>query len=620
MSQKTIFPKLALGLLFLLEVNHHHTVQAQNTKSSRLDWERLQRVQNIAPVPTESLADLAVKLANTDNSEQAVALFERAIRIAEGIPNQGSKINALSAIALQLSEVGQAQRSEKLFEQAVQLTEETSPTFSKYEQEEALRNISVQIAQAGQTQRALQLAKEIPSDYRKAQALNDIAFTLIKNGQTQFAKPVLLEALQFAKGITGDYAYESNGSCANYKFDVLSKIAGNLSLMSQLETALQIANSIEGCGSAGGEATQNYQAWAFVGILNHLAKVDQVQQTWKNAQAIKSPVEKAVTWSAIAVKLIDMGETSIALDIAKKLTKEIPSPTKLDSGFKFKTYQAREDALRDIAVKLAEKQQFDAAEQIAQAMTEPAQLGLSPQDAFYLLPTPSIKDSTLVEIIRQYAKAKKVPQALQLAKKIPDVEAKALAIIAVAKELQQTGEKAQAAKLLKDIPLPPTPKKSNDYQGYMSLSHVAIALVPVGQTDRAIKIAESLGSELMKESTLTDIGVQLADMGQIEPAMKIANSLKGAGSRAIVLNKVASMLTDDGQLDRAFEVASSFQGRETTKLLADIASKFACSGKRDRALKVAETIPDDEVKAIEIAEIASVSDREKKLGLTRCTN
>lgn len=602
-SQKTIFPPIALSLLIILgspEIASSIATTRQPTPATAATANQ-----------AEVLAVLALNLATSGNMEQSQPLFERAIQVAEVISDRAAKIRALSAIAFNLAQVGQTPRSEQLFNKAVQLTQKTSPDFDQYAQGSALRDVIIQMAQAGQTQQALQLTKTLPSNTLKAQALNEIAASLADRGQWQQAKPILLEALQFARGITGDYAYESNGFCGNDKFAVLSKIAGNLSLLSQLDSALQLAGSVSGCSSAAGQSTQDYQAWAFLGILSHLTKVDSIKQTWKSAQAIQSPLEQSIAWSAIAVKLSDMGEVPLALSIAQKIA--AITPVKDSSPeWTLLNFGTKENALRDIALKLAQKQQFDAAMQVVQGMTASSQLVSGLRQESDNFPQPSIKDTTLGEIAHQLAVAGQVSPALQLANSISNIEGKALAQIAIARVLQTTKQESQASKLLQDLALPPTPTQPNDYYGYQPLNRIATALVTVGQTDRALHITESIPTDLMRETTLTDIAVQLVDFGQIEPALRLAKRLKGEGSRAILFNKVGSKLVELGQLDRALQIASSpaissssLEGSEKAKLLAEIADKFAQLGQRSQALKAAEIIEDNELKAKTIAAIAA---------------
>lgn len=607
-SQKTIFPPIALSLVMILGSPGIASSFATN------------RLATPAPTVTAShrssqaevLAVLAFNLATSGNLEQSQPLFDRAIQVAEVISDRAAKIRALSAIAFNLAQVGQTPRSEKLFNTAVQLTKKTSPDFDLYAQGPALRDVIIQMAQAGQTERALQFTQTLSSPVLKAQTLNEIAGSLANRGKWQQAKSILLEALQFARGITGDYAYESNGFCGNEKFAVLSKIAGNLSLLSQLDSALQVAGSVSGCSSAAGQSTQDYQAWAFLGILSHLTKIDSVKQTWKSAQTIQSPLEQSIAWSAIAVKLIDMGEVPLALLIAQKIA-AIPPVKDSSPEWTLLNFGTKENALRDIALKLAQKQQFDAAMQVVQGMAVSSQLVSGLRQESDLFPQPSIKDKTLGEIAHQLALVGQVSQALQVANSIPNIEAKALAQIALIRVLQTTKQESQASKLLQDLPLPPTPTKPNDYYESQPISNIATALVTVQQTDRALQMAESIPSDLVRETTLTNIAVQLADLGQIEPALKLAKSLKGEGSRAIVFNKVAYSLVELGQLDRAFQIVSSpagspssLEGSETAKILTEIAGKFAQLGQRSQALKVAETIQGNELQAKTIASIAAI--------------
>ena len=599
---KTMFTPLALSLLIMLG-------------SPRID-RSVATTRQATPAPAvtasqaEVLAVLGFHLATSGNIESSQSLFDRAMQVAEVISDRAAKIRALSTIAFHLAQVSQTARSEQLFNKAVQLTKRTTPEFNLYAQGPALRDVIIQMAQAGQTERALQLTKTLSSHLLKAQALNEIAVSLADRGQWQQAKSILLQALQLSRGITGDYAYESNGFCGNEKFAILSKIAGNLSLLSQLDRALQVAGSVSVCSSAAGQSTQDYQAWAFLGILSHLTKVDSVKQTWTSAQTIQSPLEQSIAWSAITVKLIDMGEVPLALSIAQKIA--VIPPVK-DSSLEWTllNFGTKENALRDIAVKLAQKQQFEAAMQVVQGMSASPPISASMQESD-LFPQPSIKDTTLGEMAHQLALAGQVSQALQVANSIPNTEAKALAQIAIARVLQTTKQESQASKLLQDLALPPTPTTLNDYSASQPISHIATALVTVGQTARALQMAESLPSDLMRETTLTDIAVQLADLGQIESALKLANRLKGEGSRSILSQKVASKLMEVGQLERAFQMVSSIpgspsslEGSEKAKLLAEIADQFAQLGQRLQAIKAAETIEEDELKAKTIAEIAT---------------
>ena len=282
---KPIIPAIALGLL-LMSASSGRSLTASHETA------------------------FTVELARMDNPQQAKQLFERAIQIARKIEDKPEKTRVLSDIALHLAQAGQTQRSKQLFDEAIKLSRATSKYASEqYYEEEALRDTITKIARSGQSQYALQIARSLRSKLSKAEALNDITTVLLEAGQKDLAQKTLSESLNLAQSITEDdnSAYQANGSCANYKFAVLSKIAGNLSLTAQLDRGLKVASQVESCSSGIGESGEDYQTWAYLGILGHLGKIEQLQQTWQSARSISQNIEKANVGSAIAVKSIEMG-------------------------------------------------------------------------------------------------------------------------------------------------------------------------------------------------------------------------------------------------------------------------------------------------------------------------
>lgn len=553
----------------------------------------------------ENLITLGKEIAATGDVDIALQMFDRAVQMAETIEDKSSKINALSDIAIKLAEVGQTEKAKQLFDRAVQLTKQRDENFTLYQQEPALRDVAIKVAQAGLIEKALQLTKTISSNYRQAEALNAIAPILAEKGQLEPAKKILSEALQKARGITGDYVYESNGSCGNDKFDILAKIAGNLSLLSQFKQALQVAQSVTGCSSASGESTEDYQTMAYLGILAHLANAEQVKQTWTSAQTMKNDIEKAEVWSAIAVKLAAMNETNLALSVAAKISQQIPSITKIDSGSAMREFGVKEKALGDIAIKLAELGQFDAAKQVAQMIRE-----LTPQESaanqeFNSTDRPSIKSLIWVEIAHQLAKAKQVDMALQIAKSIQDREGKALAIIAIAQQLQQTGYPSPADKFFsQNLQLPPIPQ-GNNFSGNQSIIRIVSALTKAGYIERGLQIANAINDSSSKEEALADIASQLTEIGQVDRALQIANTLTFPGFKERAFSKIASKYVELGQLEPALQAAKNLSDNTKDEILAKIADAFAKLGKTEEALQVSQTIASQEIKASAIANIAA---------------
>lgn len=387
----------------------------------------------------------------------------------------------------------------------------------------------------------------------------------------------------------------------------MAKIAANLSQVSALNAALHLARSITGCGSASGESSQDYQAWAFMGILGHVSSVQAVRQTWQSAQSIQNVPEKGLIWGAIATKLIALGEPSYGVFIAQKLAAAVPLPNaETYSPWELRGFSVRETSLQTIASALAEKQEFAAAMQVVKTMTD-----LTPDTSslFLFTPRPTPKSAAMQDIAHQLAIAGRTAEAIDLAKTIPDHEAKALAWIAIARELQTQGKPAEAVQLLQDLPLPPPPEP-NDYYHINRISHIATALVTVGQTDRAMQLAQAGASPWEQETILTDIAIQLANSGQIEAALKLAQPLTLPGLRALAFSQIATKLVELGQLEQALQITSS----ESTinegvrdDLLVKLATRYAQQNERSQALAAAELIANPETKAKTIVAIALAS-------------
>jgi tetratricopeptide (TPR) repeat protein len=600
-SPKKNVPSLALLLFLVLGASPGVSI-AGMAKIHGLDDSKKHNSMNLTGrdtteiIPEQLISDLALKLRNAGNSQDALKLFDRALEMAEKIPETNVKVDVLSEVAVKLSQAGQKKRSSQIFDQVIKLV--LRDVKESNDQEEALRNTCIKLAQAGFSNKALDLGKTLPSNLRKAQAFNEISLILTEEGQRQQGQKVLQQALQYARRMTEKYtySYQSNGSCANYKYEVLSKIAANLSFQAQLDKALQVAKGISGCSSANEESGEDYQAWAFLGILNHLRKVTDVKQTWNASQKIMFVHEKAIIWSDIAVKMADIGEIPFALSIGKKLATDITISSQVDA-LTIKTFVSRENSLAKIAIKLAQKQQFDAAMEIARTMTENSQFLPELFQSF------SPKTSVLVEIVQQMAAGRKAPQALQLANNISDSTTKTLAQIAIAQELQKGGQQNLAAQILQDLSLPTRPTKTDDYQGYQPLSQVAVALVRAKQVERAIQIANSIQNSLAKESTLTDIAIQLADFGETQQALNLIKNLEGEGSKTSVYRKVAAKLLEQGKLEQALQIATS-QKEPDIEIISKLAEKFAAVGKKEQAIKTAETIPQQDAKAKILAAIA----------------
>ena len=478
---------------------------------------------------TTVLAELASATAATGNVEQALQLFDAALQIAQTIENSPKfKIQTLCAIAVKLAESGQRQRALQVFTQAVKLTEKKVEYF---DQDEALRDIVIQVAQVGEQEQALQLTQKIASGYRQAEALNRIAVTLAEAGKLEQAKQTLFKALDSARGITGDYVYESNGSCGNYKFEVMSEIAGNLALVEQLKTALEVAQEIYGCSSASQDYRADYQAWAFLGIIRHLTNVGEIMQTLEAAKPVSDDIEKSIILPGVAVELAKIGEVNLALQVTKTLDDLHFEPETLYKDF----------ALRDIATGLLAVGQVEAALQVAN----------------------SISDEGIKKFVLALAKVGQLEESLRVAQTIKDSYLKADAFKGIVAYLAQRGQFEQAFLVVQSM-------ESSSSKAEL-LATIVPKLTKIVQVEQALQITQTL--EAWKYTPLAKIALKLVELGQTEGTLNLGQTSEGQHTPEVstdIANKLANQ-----NIEQALSLARSIEDKALkAETMAGIAAQL----------------------------------------------
>jgi tetratricopeptide (TPR) repeat protein len=528
-------------------------------------------------------------MAELSTNSASSSLFNRAIFMAQAIADPLERIQALTSIARRLTEVHQPAKAKQIIDQVMQIAhripvESARNQYEASRQEEPFIAISAQIADAGFIDQALALVRSrISTKLNQGLALNKIAVAAARHGKTQQAKKLLSEAVRSIKGASEDNVYQSNGGCENDKFQAFSEIAKSLSLVSELDQALKVTESIWGCTSASGDWSQSYQAWAYLGILSQIETVQEVKIIWASAQrmpqnpkVIQDPIERASTWSAIAVKLIQLNEIPLALSIATEVS-QIPHPQYEILGFP----ESQQLGLQEIAAAFAAKQQFEAALQVKD-----------------LIKNDFRKNLALRAIAAQLARAGKLPQALELANSISDATLRTKSKLLIVRNLNEMGLRAQAKTLFESLIPELTPE-------------VAPELVAIEQSARALEFVAKLDPD-KQASIILDTARQLIDVGQLESAQRLANMLKYRGEREDILRAIALRQIKLGQLDQALNLVLPLQDILTlrdpitrTSLLTSIAQGFARSGQSSKALQAATAISTTSDRVAAIAAIAT---------------
>lgn len=148
-------------------------------------------------VRVDALAEIAEKYAEAGEQEQANRTFSLAVKSAASLEKLYWRAVTLSSIAGKFAKTGQHQEAKKILEQAIQVAETLEDAGSR-SRPLALNIIAGEYAEIGKFEKALQIARAINDDNKKAMVLAEIAGKYAESGQ-------LSKALEIAKTIDDVY-------------------------------------------------------------------------------------------------------------------------------------------------------------------------------------------------------------------------------------------------------------------------------------------------------------------------------------------------------------------------------------------------------------------------------
>lgn len=354
--------RLILAILLILVAGNITQINAIAQSPPELTSEQYQQISD----QIQQLLTQAQQEYQTGNQQRAIATINQALTLTQQFSGY-DQADQVVGIITNFGEWGDTITALEILKPFQQKNATDTYFLSIYDQLAA--NLVIKLVSKGELDTAETWSQTIVSPYPQAQALNAIATQLINQQQTAKASQILEQTTKIAENI--NESYESNGSCANYRFEILSQIAANLSKLAQLEQALAIAQNLESCSSASGESGENYQENAFIAIIQPVTTIEQLELIWKTAQKITQNLDQLPVWSAIALKYIQLGQTDRGFAIAQTISQQIPTITKIESGADYRAVGVKEQALRDISLALAKSGNSQQALNVANMIEPP---------------------------------------------------------------------------------------------------------------------------------------------------------------------------------------------------------------------------------------------------------
>jgi hypothetical protein len=561
----------------------------------------------------DALAGIATVLAAAAASDQT--LIARALAAADTIPDDRGRSRALSGIATVLA---RAADDPAQIERALAVADSISDDWHR---SEALTGIAVALVEAAGSEpalieRALAVAESIHDSDQRGLALAEAATVLAGAAADQ---PALIErALAIADSVSDDWQYART----------LIRIAGPLAGAAVGNPAL-IKRTLAAAETIPGDASYSE---ALTSIARKLASSEPAQaaalieRALAVAEAIPDEDERSRALARIAIELADGTDSELvgrALTVAEAIVGDEPRSEALAEittvlagvAVSDPTLIARAVAVAEII--RDEDERSRALVGIAMALAHSTDSGLTERALAVAeaIPGEEQRSQTLVRIATVLAGAapddpRQVERALALAEAVADGEGRIGAIARLATELAVKNP-AQTAALI-DRALAAAEGIPGDSQRGRALARIAGLLASAGPhestlLEQALAVAQTIPRDSERAEALAGIARELTVSNParaaalIERAIAAARTIRMGERRCEALARTVRVLaesvhTDSAVMEQALAIAQVVRRDARGEVLAAIATPLARAAAGhpaliEQALAVAETIP-----------------------------
>jgi tetratricopeptide (TPR) repeat protein len=513
---------------------------------------------------------------------EALALLgasEEAIGLAESLTDPCRRVEILAQIALRLHNFD-APAAAFLLRQATEIAYAITDSDGR---SWSLQVVAMILAQAGQYGQAIQITHDIDWMIHTRywiSALHVVVLVITTAGQDETAATLLNDAGRAAHKI---------GSL--YREIALRDIATMLAEIGHVTEAVQIAHSIQQPVSQAIGLYQITQVLVRAGSTDKALEIAQIVGVWEGEEVKRiadlHTQDQGQPWRAkafaeIAVAHARSGNLEQAMGFLRTATRaEHGSIAGADVPLWVET-------LSSIAVALAEAGQLEQAQRIAAGLVEWAweQAGrAAAQDITAVELTEWDWEQARTAVVRALAEVGYIPEALRVAK------SRSKGLLQVIETLVQKGHYRETEEIINSIPV----GFDHDERGLTkAMKSIAIMLVGVGQTARAIRLTHFVGNSKGHLEILAAISVALAVSGRTDEARstldEVVRTIRTTEHDYLwdrVLRTIAVVLAERGQNTEAAQIVQSM---EDVELQSDTACEVAISLIRSGQPQAATTL------------------------------
>lgn len=365
---------------------------------------------------------------------------------------------------------------------------------------------------------ALLVANKMQYPQQQASVLVEIAGKYAKAGQKEQADQLLSQALQSTDTIKDDTTRQAM---------IWSEVAGMFAMLGQTEEADKVIS--HALQSKLGTANQVLVLTKTAGKYAEAGQKEQADQLLSQALQIANTSNYTETKVRLLIEIAGTYAKAEQKEQVDKLLSEALQATNT-----FSSAEKKAPFLVEIAGIYAETDQFEQATQLlSQAFQTTNMIGIE-----YV----TNKDWTLAKIADIYANLEQFSQALQTTNAIADADfkTKANALVMIASGYAKAGQFSQAIQMANTIELA-------DYR-VRALVEIAGQYIETGQKEQAIHLLsqalqivnafDSAEAGGIQASLLVDIASRYAEAGEFSQAIQTANTIEKANSKTLALAKI----------------------------------------------------------------------------------
>lgn len=528
------------------------------------------------------------QLQALDRPEATIAI-NRAIVITNAIPDQREKSITLSLIYPVLFKA-QKPEANPMINEAIQIAKNLPDTEDR---EEALKHCSLALCNTKEFERAIEIAREIPSPTIQSILLSTIFTPLRQSGETERARAIMNESIALAKSDPDGDDFENALSecslalCSVHEFEeaiavtseignpitrssILAKIFVPLAQSGAIERSDEIINlAIELSNTA---ADDWEKGWILNRCIKSFLELGQIEKACPIARSIGEPEMHRRGLKRCSKSLLKAGKPHEAYLIAKEID----------------DIDLRGAICFDCSLALTKEGNLDEAYEAAKEILDD-----------------NLKDEALGLIIDQCFQVNEFAIAAAVASTLINPQIRDETLLSCSIELTQIGQFSPAFKNANLI-------ENAEMKGE-ALKIYSKALINLGELDLGHEIGESIFNEQKRGEIFHYCSLEFIKAGRSIQGIEIAKSIPNEYLRWDALRDCSFTLVDTGELDLALEVAKSIPKDLRSPPLLKIALAQTQSGELETALKIAVTIPDLYLKGCALLEIVNSHLKAKNL-------